>query len=72
MRYYRDKGACGKPDEITIIEDENMVVVNQNGEKSPGFTYIDSHTIRAHPFIIDWLIESADPVWTLEEILEEV
>lgn len=70
MRHYRDKDARGKPDEITVIEDATMVI-DREGKKSPGYAYIDSRTIKAHPFIIDWLIESAVPIWTLEEILEE-
>lgn len=72
MRHYRDKDARGKPDEITVIEDADMVVVDQEGKKEPGFEYVDGRTIRAHPFIIDWLVESAEPIWTLEEILAEL
>ena len=39
----------------------------------PDFCFIDRNTVRAHPKIIDLLLEAdeAERVWSIEEILGE-
>ena len=37
MPFYRDRDACGQPDEITVIEDKNMMVAGADGSRRPGF-----------------------------------
>ena len=71
MPFYRDLDACGRADELTVIEDAAMVVIDPNGDRHPGFRFIEPNTIRAHPLIIDVLLEHAEPLWSLEEILGE-
>ena len=72
MPCYRDKDAQGRPDDLLVIEDAKMVVRDENGYWRPSFGYVDENTIRAHPLIIDVLLEDAEPMWSLEEILAEV
>ncbi len=72
MPFYRDRDACGQPDEITVIEDKNMMVAGADGSRRPGFEYINHNTIRAHPLIIDVLLRNIEPVWSLDEILFEL
>ncbi|MBI2050986.1 MAG: hypothetical protein HYT31_04250 [Parcubacteria group bacterium] len=69
MPYYRYKGAHGGADELTVIEDKSMFVKDRDGRWSPGFEFIDSHTVKAHPFIIDALLEDAERIWALDEVL---
>ena len=42
------------------------------GQDQPGFEFIDSRTIKAHPLIIEALIADSERLWTLEEILADV
>ena len=72
MPFYRDKDAQGRPDDLLVIEDATMVVRDANGCFRPGFRYVDANIIRAHPLIIDALLENAEPLWSLEEILGEI
>ena len=67
MPLYRHVEASGAPDEILVIEDRGML-----GRDQPGFEFIDSHTIKAHPLIIEALIADSERLWTLEEILADV
>jgi hypothetical protein len=72
MPNYRYKDANGSSDEITVIEDKSMFVKDQEGNWSPGFEFIDSTTVKAHPFIIDALLEDAERLWTMDEVLAEL
>ena len=67
MPLYRHVEASGAPDEILVIEDRGML-----GRDQPGFEFIDSHTIKAHPLIVEALIADAERLWTLEEVLTDV
>ena len=67
MPLYRHVEASGAPDELLVIEDRGMI-----GGDQPGFEFIDSHTIKAHPLIIEALIADSERLWTLEEILADV
>lgn len=71
MRSYRDKEACGRPDDVVVIEDPSMVVVDESGNRWPDFRFIDNNTVRAHPLIVEALLEDAEPLWSLGEVLEE-
>ena len=70
MPQYRYKDALGDADEITVIEDKGMYRTDVNGKWSPGFEFIDSHTVKAHPFIIEVLLEDAERLWSIDDILE--
>ena len=72
MPNYRYKDAHGSADDITVIEDKSMFVKDAEGNWSPGFEFIDSHTVKAHPFIIDALLIDAERLWTLDEVLSEL
>ena len=67
MPLYRHAEASGAPDEILVIEDRGML-----GQDQPSFEFIDSHTIKAHPLIVEALIADAERLWTLEEVLADV
>ncbi len=67
MPLYRHLEASGDSDDILVIEDRGMLEQDQ-----PGFEFIDSHTIKAHPLIIEALIADSERLWTLEEILADV
>lgn len=67
MPLYRHPDASGAPNEITVIEDRGML-----GRDRPSFEFIDSHTVKAHPFIIEALIADSERLWTLGEILADV
>ena len=67
MPLYRHAEASGAPDEILVIEDRGMLLRDQ-----PSFEFIDSHTIKAHPLIVEALIANSERLWTLEEILADV
>ena len=67
MPLYRHLEASGSPDEILVIEDRGML-----GRDQPSFEFIDSHTIKAHPLIVEALIADAERLWTLEEVLTDV
>ena len=70
MPNYRYKDAEGSADEITVIEDKGMFVKDGEGNWSPGFEFIDSHTVKAHPFIIDALLVDAGRLWSMDEVLQ--
>ena len=74
MAYYRDKSPWNNSEEIVVIEDLNMVVPDDDGNEMPDFCFIDRNTVRAHPKIIDLLLEAdeAERVWSIEEILGEL
>ena len=72
MPLYRHSDARGQPDEITVIEDANMVEEDPSGSLRPTFAFIDPFTVRAHPLIIDSLLEEAERLWSLDELLSEL
>ena len=72
MAQYKYRGAEGRSGEITVIEDSSMFTRDNRGNWSPGFEFIDSHTVKAHPFIIDALIKDAERLWSMEEVLAEL
>ena len=67
MPLYRHAEASGAPDEILVIEDRGMLLRDQ-----PSFEFIDSHTIKAHPLIVEALIADSERLWTLEEVLADI
>lgn len=67
MPLYRHVEASGDPDEILVIEDRDMLIRDR-----PGFEFIDSRTIKAHPLIVEALIADSERLWTLEEILADL
>jgi len=69
MPTYRYKDANGSDEDIMVIEDKSMFVRDRDGSWAPGFEFIDAHTVRAHPYVIDTLLLDAERLWTLEEIL---
>lgn len=69
MPQYRYRGATGASGEIMVIEDKGMYVRDSKGRWTPGFEFMDSCTIRAHPFFIDVLLTDAERLWTLDELL---
>lgn len=71
MPHYMHTDAKGDPGEITVIEDKSMSIRDSKGDWAPGFEFIDSRTVRAHPFILDVLLDDAEPLWTLDELLGE-
>jgi|GEM_PF-472216 hypothetical protein len=72
MPHFRDKEARGQHNEITVIEDANLVTIDEEGNKRAGFAKIDEYTFRAHPAIMDALLEDAERLWTLEEVLQDI
>ena len=72
MPQYRYKDAQGDADEITVIEDKSMFSKDVKGNWAPGFEFIDSRTVKAHPFIIDALLEDAERLWSMDEVLSEL
>ena len=69
MPQYRYKDALGESDEITVIEDKGMYQTDANGNWSPGYKFIDSRTVMAHPFIIEVLLEDAERLWSIDDVL---
>ena len=70
MPLYRHPEASGDPNEITVIEDRGMFTQDEEtGARQPGFEFIDSQTIKAHPLIVEALIIDAERLWTMDEIL---
>jgi hypothetical protein len=69
MPLYRHPEATGRLDEITVIEDPDMVEADESGALRPSFAFIDRLTIRAHPAIMDALVESSERLWSLDEVL---
>ena len=72
MPFYRDLEATGRLDEITVIEDPSMRKKDSSGEMLATFEWIDKFTIRAHPIIIDFLLQDAERLWKLEELLADL
>ena len=72
MTQYRHIESTGQTDEITVIEDPGMVTESADGTVRPDYAFIDPHTIRAHPHIIDALINQSERMWTLNEVLTEL
>ena len=70
MPHYRYCDAQGQSDEITVIEDKGMYMKDGEGNWSPGFEFIDTHTVKAHPFIIEVLLEDAERLWSMDEVLK--
>ena len=54
-----------------MIEDKSMFIRDSKGGWMPGFEFLDSQTVRAHPFIIDVLLDDAERLWTQDELLGE-
>ncbi|MBN64672.1 MAG: hypothetical protein CME20_25200 [Gemmatimonadetes bacterium] len=70
MPLYRHPEATGAADELTVIEDPQMTVADSDtGLPQPGYAFIDPLTIKAHPLIIDALVDRAERVWSLDELL---
>ena len=72
MPQYRYKDAQGEADEITVIEDKSMFTKDNKGNWAPGFEFIDTRTVKAHPFIIEALLEDAERLWSMDEVLGEL
>ena len=72
MPQYLYRDARGDADEIILIEDKSVFSKDREGSWAPGFEFIDSRTIRAHPFIIDVLLGDAERLWTMDEVLTEL
>jgi hypothetical protein len=72
MPHYRYRDAQGQSDEITVIEDKAMYVKDGEGNWAPGFEFVDTQTVKAHPFIIQALLEDAERLWSTEEVLAEL
>ncbi len=72
MAHYRYKDARGSSDEITVIEDKSMFTKDSQGNWAPGFEFIDRQTVKAHPFIIQVLLEDAERLWSMDELLDEL
>lgn len=72
MPLYRHPEATGAADELTVIEDPHMMIPDlETGRSLPGYAFIDPLTIKAHPLIVDVLVDHAERVWSLDEILED-
>ena len=71
MPHYRHRDATGAPGGITVIEDKGLSFKDSKGARSPGFEFIDSQTVRAHPLIIDFLLVGAERLWTMDELIHE-
>ena len=72
MPQYRHIESTGRADEVTVIEAQGMVTERADGTVRPDYAFIDPHTIRAHPHIIDALINQSERMWTLNEVLTEL
>ena len=62
------KSVGGTP--LTLRSGKGAIVKDADGHWSPGFEFVDSHTVRAHPFIIDALLVDAERLWTMDEVLD--
>jgi len=69
MPHYLYKDAQSSADYITIIEDKNLFMKDAKGNWSPCFEFIDSRTVRAHPFIIEVLLQDSERLWSMDEVL---
>ncbi|MEW6753244.1 MAG: hypothetical protein AB1505_20030 [Candidatus Latescibacterota bacterium] len=72
MPFYRHREATGRADEVIVIEDATMVERDEDGVLRPTFAFVDDNTVRAHPVIIDSLLENAERLWSLEELLQSL
>ena len=45
------------------------VADSDTGLPQPCYAFIDPLTIKAHPLIIDALVDCAERVWSLDELL---
>lgn len=74
MAFYRDKSPWSDAEEIVVIEDSNMTAADEDGNPMPDFCFIDRFTVRAHPKIIDLLLEAdeAERIWSMDEVLGEL
>lgn len=62
------------PTDITIIEDAAMITQDENGNTLASYKFVDRYTIRAHPLIVDALLEDeeTEQVWTMNQILSSL
>jgi hypothetical protein len=65
---YRDQEYI--ENDIVIIEDPSLFKKTPDGRWEPSYAFIDSLTVRAHPSIIDSLVEQSERIWSLDELLE--
>jgi hypothetical protein len=69
MPLYRHPGATGRLDEITVIEDPDMVEADESGALRPSYAFIDRLTVKAHPLIMDALVQGSERLWSVNEVL---
>ena len=72
MALYLDKDVTGQLNEITVIEDPTMIKVDAQGNSWADLEFIDAYTVKAHPLIMDLLIQGTERTWTMDEILTSV
>ena len=62
------------PTDITVIEDAGMITQDENGNTLASYKFVDRYTIRAHPLIVDALLEDeeTEQVWTMNQILSSL
>ena len=72
MPLYRHPDATGREDELVVIEDPNMFEPDESGVMRPTYTFIDEQTVRAHPAIVQSLLEGAERLWTMDELLDNL
>ena len=72
MSHYRFSGDPARAHDVAVIEDAGLIVVSADGSTRPGYRFIDGQTVKAHPVIIDVLLQrqEAERVWSLDEVLE--
>ena len=56
------------------IEDAAMVTQDEDGNALASYKFVDRYTIRAHPLIVDALLEDeeTEQVWTMNQILSSL
>ena len=72
MALYLDKDVTGQLNEITVIEDPTMIKVDAQGNSWADLEFIDAYTVKAHPLIMDLLVQGTERTWTMDEILTSV
>ena len=74
MDQFPNSEATAAPTDITVIEDAAMVTQDDDGNALASFEFIDRYTVRAHPLIVDALLEDEETerVWTMNQILESL
>ncbi len=68
---YRDRsrGPSLRQQEIVVIEDKSVFIKDpKTGKWKPGHTSTDSHTLRAHPFVIDSLLQDCERLWSMDDM----